>query len=179
MNKFHRLLRYDWPLHFVLLLTNWLPDNTPFLALRGWLACRFIGSCGKNLRLGRNLTLYNPIDIHIGTDVYIAYGGWLAAGGKINIENEVMIGPYVVISAGNHTRVNASFRYGEPDIPDISIGKGVWIGGHSSILGGISIGEGSLVAGGSTVIKGSYPKDSFIAGVPAKIKKTTKDKTID
>ncbi|MCO5259133.1 MAG: hypothetical protein M9916_03230 [Crocinitomicaceae bacterium] len=56
MTNLIRLLRYDWPLHFVLLLTNWLPDNVVFLRLRGYLAHFFFLSCGKNLRLGRNLT---------------------------------------------------------------------------------------------------------------------------
>ncbi len=177
MNKLQRLLRFDWPLHFVLLLTNWLPDNTPFLALRGWLAHYFIGTCGKNLRLGRNLTLYNPSNIHLGSDIYIAYGGWFSAGGEIKINNEVIIGPYVVIASANHTRKNGSFYYGEPEELQISIGAGTWIGAHVTITGATQIGCGSLIASGATIVRGNYPEDSFLAGVPAVIKKTINDKS--
>ncbi len=69
-----RLLRYDLPLHFVLRLTNWLPDNVMFIRLRGRLARPFFKSCGTRLGLGRNITFYNPSKIEIGEDVYIGYG---------------------------------------------------------------------------------------------------------
>lgn len=166
-----RNIRYDWPLHFVLLLTNWLPDNVIFLRLRGLLAKFFLGSCGKDFRLGRNITIYNSSLMHVGDNVYIAFGGWFAAGGVINIEDEVMFGPYVVLSAGNHTRSNGSFRYGGSERLDITIGRGSWVGAHSTILGGAFIGKGSLVASGATVTREIYPDDSFLAGVPAIIKK--------
>ena len=103
MIKAYRLIRYDLPLHFVLVLTNWLPDNVPFMRFRGWLASFFLAECGKNLTLGRNITLYNPSKIAIGSNVYIAYGCWLSATEKIVIEDEVLFGPYCVLTAGDHT----------------------------------------------------------------------------
>lgn len=175
MNNIWRLIRYDWPLHFVLLLTNWLPDNVIFLRLRGLLAGLFIGSCGKDLRLGRNITIYNSSFIHVGNNVYFAYGCWILAGGEVYIGDQVMFGPYVVLSAGNHTRLNSSFRYGEQEKLSVSIGCGSWVGAHTTILGGVSIGNGSLVASGATVIRGEYPNDSFLAGVPAVLKKRIED----
>lgn len=166
-----RNIRYDWPMHFVLLLTNWLPDNVLLMRVRGALASFFLGSCGKNLRMGRNITFYDSSSIRIGNNVYIAFGGWFAAGGVIQIDDEAIFGPYVVLAAGNHTRSNGSFRYGGSERLDITIGRGSWVGAHSTILGGASIGKGSLVASGATVTRGNYPDDSFLAGVPAVIKK--------
>jgi acetyltransferase-like isoleucine patch superfamily enzyme len=170
--NFYRNFRYDWPLHFALLLTNFLPDNVIFLRLRGALAAPFLGACGNNLRLGRNIVFYNPSSIEIGNDVYIAYGCWFMAGGKITIDDEAIFGPYVVVSAGNHTRINHSFRFGPPVCVPIHIQRGAWIGAHSTILGDTLIGEGCLIGSNASVTRGTYPANSFIAGVPAVIKKT-------
>jgi hypothetical protein len=42
LKKLYRLQRFDWPLHFVLLFTNWLPDNVFFMNLRGFFASFFL-----------------------------------------------------------------------------------------------------------------------------------------
>ena len=162
-----RLLRYDLPLHFVLLLTNWLPDMVSILRLRGYLVHFFLGQCGKNFRLGRNVTFYNPQNISIGNDVYIAYGNWFSAGENITIGNEVIIGPYCVLASSNHTKKEGSFRYGLPIQKSIIIGNGCWIAGQCSVLAGCSIGNGVLVAANS-VVNGEIKADMICAGSPAR-----------
>lgn len=162
-----RLLRYDLPLHFVLRLTNWLPDNVRFIRLRGRLARPFFKSCGRRLGLGRNITFYNPSQIEIGDDVYIAYGCWFNGSGGISIKDEVLFGPYAVIVTSNHTLLNESYRFGEPIKAPILIGKGAWIAAHVTILAGTEIGKGALVAANSVVSK--VVNDlTIMGGVPAK-----------
>ena len=168
MNKFFRLFRYDWPLHFVLLFTNWLPDNVIFLQIRGFLVKPFFGSCGSNLRLGRNITFYNPTNIHIGNDVYIAYGCWFMAGKCIRIGNGVMYGPYCITVTSNHTKINESYRFGEPQQEPIKIGSGSWIGGNVVITAGSNIGKGVNVAA-TAVVRCDIPNSVMVGGVPARI----------
>ena len=168
INNLLRNLRYDWPLHFVLFSTNWLPDNVIFLRLRGTLSRPFLGSCGTNLRLGRCITFYNPASIHIGRDTYIAHGCWFLAGGQIKVGNEVMFGPYCVVVSSNHTRLNGSFRFGQPEKLPISIGCGSWVASHVSITAGSNIGKGVLVAAGA-VVTGEIPPNMVIGGVPARV----------
>jgi len=175
MTRWRTLLRYDWPLHFILYLTNWLPDNVIFLTIRGSLVRPFLGKCGKNLKLGRNLTFYNPSRIHIGNDVYIAYGCWLAGGGVISIEKEVLIGPYCVIVAGSHLRKDLSFRFGETRNEGILIGAGSWISAHVTISGGSKIGVGCLVAANAAVSGTEFPPRMLCGGVPAKVIKPISD----
>jgi len=55
MDKIFRILRYDWPLHLVLLLTNTLPDNVLFMRLRGFLLRPFFKKCGHNFRVARGI----------------------------------------------------------------------------------------------------------------------------
>lgn len=166
-SKLYRLLRFDWPLHFVLLFTNWLPDNVVFLRLRGWLTSPFFGKCGKDLRLGRGIVFYNASRIQIGSHVYIAKGCWFSAGDPIKISDEVMFGPNVVVASSNHTMENGSFRYGKATGAAIVIGKGSWIGANCTITSGTIICEGVLV-GANSVAKGQFAARSFYAGNPAK-----------
>ena len=167
MNRVVNLLRYDWPLHVVLLLTFWLPDNVQALRLRGYLAHFFLRKCGRNFRLGRNVTLYNPAKIEIGNDVYIAYGNWFSAAEMIIIEDEVIIGPYCIFASSNHTKMNGSFRYGPPVEAPVRIGRGSWIAGQCSVLAGSEIGSGVLVAANS-VVTGELRDDFMYAGSPVK-----------
>lgn len=167
MNSLKRILRYDLPLHFVLLFTNWLPDLIIFIRFRGFLASFFLGNCGKNLRLGRSITFYNPQNINIGNNVYIAYGNWFSAGDKIVLENEVVVGPYNVFASSDHTKENNSFRYGKVRGKPINIGKGTWIGANCTITAGTNLGKGCLVAANSCITK-SFEDNKMIAGIPAK-----------
>lgn len=171
MSNFKRLLRYDWPLHFVLLLTNWMPDNVQVLRLRGLLAAPFFLKCGRNLRLGRNITFYNPSKISIGNDVYIALGNWFMAVEEISIGDEVLFGPYNVIVTSNHTMQNGSFRYGKSSVAPISIGKGSWVGANCTIVKGITIGNGCAVGANSLVNK-DVQSYTLVGGNPAKLIRT-------
>lgn len=168
MNKLHRLLRYDWPLHFVLLFTNWLPDNVPFLKLRGWLAHFFLPRCGTNLRLGRGVVLYNPSIIAIGSNVYVAYGNWFSANETITLEDEVVIGPKNVFASANHTKRDGSFQYGMPKSHPIKVGRGTWIGANCTITAGVEIGKGSLI-GANTVVTKNVPDNVLFAGNPGRV----------
>ena len=174
MSKFKRIIRYDLPIHFALLLTNWLPDNVIFLRFRGWLISPFFKKCGKNLRLGRNITFYQSFNIEIGDDVYIALGNWFCASTTIKIASEVQFGPYCIIVSGNHSRKNGSFRYANPVIKPIEIGFGTWIGGNCSVLAGSEIGKGSVISANS-VVKGEVPPNSLFVGNPGSVVKTFHD----
>lgn len=174
MNKIYRLFRYDWPMHFILILTNWLPDSVFFIRLRGALIRPFFKSCGKKLGVGRNVTFYNPSMIEIGNWVYIAYGCWFSPGNGIEIEDEVLFGPYNVIATSNHTRLNGSFRFGQPRGEKILFKKGSWIGANCAILAGSVIGAGTVV-GANTVVVGNVPDNCVFAGNPGLIKKQLND----
>ena len=156
-------IRYQWPLHFILFITNWLPDNVIFIKLRGFLVRPFFKSCGKRLGIGRNVVFYNSSKISIGDDVYIAYGSWIAAADEIIIGNEVLFGPYNVVVSANHTRFNGSFRFGEPSLGEIIFEKGVWMGAHCTTTASSTVKEGSLVAS-NTVVKGVVDANSLYAG---------------
>lgn len=170
MNKFYRLLRYDWPMHFALFFTNWLPDNVVLMRFRGWLISPFFGKCGKNLRVGRYNVFYESYNMQIGNDVYIAYGNWFNASATITIEDEVLFGPKSIIVASNHGRKDGSFRYGPSTVTPIKVGFGSWVGGNCAVLAGTTIGNGSVIAA-NTVVRGTVPPNCVFAGNPGVVKK--------
>lgn len=174
MQKLGVYLRYDWPLHFLLWITNGLPDNVIFLRLRGWLVKPFLGKCDGNLRIGRFVDIYNPSMLRLGRDIYIAYGCVFLANSEITVGDEVLFGPYAVISSSNHTRINRSYRYGRTECAPVSLGRGVWVGAHSVITAGSIVGEGSVVAAGAVVAE-EVPADVIVGGVPAKVIKRLGD----
>ena len=168
MKKIWHYFRYDWPIHFIIFFTNWLPDNVIFLRIRGALLRPFFGSCGKDLRVGRNVIFHNPKLLTIGAHVLITYGCSIMATDSIVIGDEVMFGPYCVVISGNHTSVNGSYRYGPPFLSPIVIGKGSWIGSHVVITAGSEIGENALIAAGAVVTK-KIPSNVIAGGIPVRI----------
>ena len=168
MKKLWVYLRYDWPVHFIRLMTNWLPDNVVFLRLRGVLLKPFFKQCGKDLRIGRNTFFYRPSLISFGDHVYLAYGCSLMADEQINIGNDVMFAPFSVVVTGNHTSKNGSFRYGPAQTAPVEIGRGCWVGVHAVITPGVSIGENTLIAAGA-VVTADIPSGVVAGGVPARV----------
>lgn len=169
MNKWFRLLRYDWPLHFVLMLTNWLPDNLVVIKFRGWLASHFFLKAGKSLQIGRHVTFYNPSKIIMGDNVYIATGCWFSCTYGFEIESDVLFGPYVVVVTSNHSLEKGAYYWGNPvKTEKVLIQYGSWIGAHATILPGAIINRGVLLAANS-VFSGSSEAYGIYGGVPAKM----------
>ncbi len=114
------------------------------------------------------------------------------ASGDIKIGNRVIFSPNVMVLTGRHDFINGrrvsvnpeydngSWGGSELEVPstgfDISIGDGVWVGAGAIILGAVSIGSDSIVTAGAVVTK-SFPKNSIIAGIPAKSIGSTLDRT--
>ena len=161
-----RIIRYCW-IHLVMWLTSCLPDLRPILCLRGMMIRLALKQCGKNLQVARNVYIAFPNCLKLGRDVFIAYGAWIHAGGGITIEDEVQIGPYAVIIAGNHSLSDGSARFGHGNRAPIHLQKGCWIGAHVTVTKGVTIGTGAIVAANAVVTKDVSPY-STVGGIPAR-----------
>jgi len=163
----HKLvLLYAW---LVRTLLFFLPDMPLLMRFRGFLYGLAMKKCGRNFQVAHS-TIINGIDLcSIGKDVYIANGCSLILNGILTIGDEVIFGPGVLLSSGNHQFDGNSFRHSESKIQDVEIGEGSWIGGNSSILGNASIPEKTVIAAGSVVTKNCCKEGSGIyGGIPAK-----------
>jgi maltose O-acetyltransferase len=169
-----RILRYLW-FHIVMSVTAWLPDFRPALRLRGFLLRPCFQACGKNFQIARRVTINFPNHLVIGCDVYIATGCWLHAWGGIILEDEVQLGPYVVLATGDHTRLAGSYRYGKSELAPIRLCRGAWVAAHATVTRGVTLGRGALLAANSVATL-DVPNYSVAGGVPARIIKKEKSR---
>lgn len=168
MKNKYNLIRYSLPFHFFSWLTACLPDNIIFLKLRGWLLSYFVKSSGKNLQIGRDVTIYNPAYISFGNNVYVAKGCFFSSSGGIEIGDNVLFGPYVVMVTSDHSMKDGAYYFGEPiNIGKVKIKGGSWIAAHATVLSKTTIEEGVLVAA-NAVIRGRTEAYKIYGGVPAK-----------
>ena len=108
--------------------------------------------------------------IKIGNNVGIGEFAYLGGAGGLEIGDDCIIGQYLSCHPENHNYQNTTtiIRNQGVNRQGIKIGKNCWIGSKVTILDGVEIGDGCIVAAGAVVTK-SFPNNSIIAGVPAKL----------
>jgi acetyltransferase-like isoleucine patch superfamily enzyme len=103
--------------------------------------------------------------LEIADDVAIGHGAAVAAFRHVTIGAGTRIAPFVIIMDTDfHV---AGDRSGEAQSEPISIGAGVRIGSHVTVLRGSNIGDGAVVAAGS-VVAGKVRAGATVSGVPAR-----------
>jgi len=132
---------------------------------------------GKNFYLGPNSILhgYYKNKFKIGNNVFISAGCNIYGAGGLVIEDNVGIGPGVIILGSSHRLdelkpINQSELVYKP----IRIKEGADIGAGAIIMGGVTIGRGTQVGAGAVVTK-SVEDNLIVAGVPARLLRSRYD----
>lgn len=134
--------------------------------------------CGNNVSMGIfthiNLTgsfKYLAVGMKVGNNVGLGSHGHYGSGvGGLEIGDDTIIGNYVSFhpETHNYEDLNVPIRLQGVRGKGIKIGKNCWIGAKTTFLDGTEIGDGCIVAAGA-VVKGVFPKNSIIGGIPAKV----------
>jgi acetyltransferase-like isoleucine patch superfamily enzyme len=106
-------------------------------------------------------------DTRVGRNVFINQNCTFYDLGGLDIADDVMIGPNVSLITSGHP-LEPSRRRAAVIAKPIAIGRNVWIGAGTTIIGGVSVGENSVVAAGSVVTK-DVPPDTLVGGNPARV----------
>ena len=142
--------------------------------IRNYLAKRRLKSCGENVVFCGGIKFHRPKGISIGNNVWIGERARFSGDGGAGIEigNNVIFGPEVVIWSSNHNYYSPEMLpYDKELVPrKVTIEDNVWIGCRACIAPGVTIGEGAVVAMGA-VVTNDVPKGAVVGGNPAKVLK--------
>jgi acetyltransferase-like isoleucine patch superfamily enzyme len=92
--------------------------------------------------------------------------------GGIYLGDHVLIGPNVTIASVNHRMEPQERRH--LNLKSVYIHQNAWLGANVTVTPGVVIGENAVVAAGAVVTR-NVPKNTVVAGVPARIIKKIKD----
>ncbi|TCI05668.1 acyltransferase [Corallincola luteus] len=112
------------------------------------------------------------LSIRIGENVGIGEFAHIGGAGGVSIGNDTIIGAYFSVHPENHnfSDLSAPIRLQGVNHQGISIGNNCWIGAKVTVLDGAVVGDGCVIAAGA-VVKGAFPDNCIIGGVPARILK--------
>lgn len=134
------------------------------------------------------IVFHGRSQIDTGVKLFVGSGAMLEMGDKTKICDMVNVGCYKYIGVGKMSRIthrcqlmdtnyhfvaNMSSRTIPSAIRPIKIGRNVWVGNSTTIMGGTIIPDYQIVASNSLVNKElNVPPYSIIGGIPAKLIKT-------
>ena len=129
-----------------------------------------IGSYSKLLSTS-HLATYG-VGLKMGNNSAIGDFTHFGAAGGITIGTDVIMGSYISFHSENHNFQDPSKLIREQGVNSkgITIGNNVWVGAKVTFLDGAFLGNNCVVAAGA-VVKGVFPDNVIIGGVPAKILK--------
>jgi len=116
-------------------------------------------------------------EIIIGDDVICNSDVHIGAINKIIIGNNVLMASRIYISDHSHGNISIDDLKDVPGMRPlyskgpVIIEDNVWIGEGVCILPGVTIGKNCII-GANSVVNKSFPKNSVIAGIPARLIKT-------
>lgn len=131
-------------------------NNSRIGAFSKLLSTSHLSVYGKGFKIGNNSGMGDYC--HIG-----------AAGG-IEIGNDVIMGSYISFHSENHNYQNPKQLIREQGVNSkgIKLGDNIWVGAKVTFLDGAIVGNNSIIAAGA-IVKGEFPDNVIIGGIPAKI----------
>lgn len=146
--------------------------------------CEIQGVSQKGIHLGDNVTIgrfamIRPsgyygrepgMGLYVGNRSSIGQNCFIGCSGWIQIGNNVMMSPGVMLFAENHLFDRTDMPMKDQGVrrEPIIIEDDTWLASGSIILSGVRVGRGAIVAAGAIVTE-DVPPGAIVGGVPAKV----------
>ncbi len=105
--------------------------------------------------------------ISIGTGSYVNAGCWFEGRDEIEIGENCLLGPEVLILTSTHALGTDGEIDRATESRRVKIGDGSWIGARATVLPGVTIGAGAVIAAGAVVTE-DCEAGGVYGGVPAR-----------
>jgi acetyltransferase-like isoleucine patch superfamily enzyme len=130
------------------------------------LAKRVFRSCGENFKAFHFVKISFGYNMEVGDDVVIHRHVLLDDRGGIRIGSGASVSDFANVYSHSHDIVDAC----EVDTPVTSLGRGVRIAYHATVLAGVSIADDTLVGAHATVTKDTEPHSVYVGSPARKIR---------
>ncbi|WP_445449087.1 acyltransferase [Enterococcus lactis] len=169
-------MKYVYIFFFVVLNKIFIPYRLKrcesfFRIIKNSIAKKLFANIGKNAVIRPNVKLSYLNHISLGNNSSIGDRSLIVAAEKVNIGNDVLMGPEIMIFTQNHEIPPLGIKLIDGGIvkKKVCIEDNVWIGARTIILPGAIIQQGTVIAAGSVVPGKTYPPNVVLGGNPAKI----------
>lgn len=143
------------------------------VSMSPYLGCRLRGALLRSLKLDIDPTAKISRGTRLGGN-HISFGRYAGANEEcwiddhVSLEDNVRMGPRVMILTQSHTIGTAASRLDKPDtMKPVRIGAGSWLHAQVSVMPGAHVAPGCVILAGSVVTKPTLPNGIY-AGAPAK-----------
>ena len=106
--------------------------------------------------------------IFVGSRVFVNTNCVILDCARVEIGDDVQIGPGVHIYAATHPVDPVARRHGLELAAPVTIGSDVWLGGGTIVCPGVTIGSGSTIGAGSVVVA-DIPSGVLAVGNPCRV----------
>ncbi|MBK8817496.1 MAG: acyltransferase [Methylococcaceae bacterium] len=138
-----------------------------------WAKAATIFPDARNLVLDVRADIKYPQNIRMGAHVIIGADCQIGAMASVEISDHVRMSRGVTIETAS-LEISGTLPYSHKAKP-IIIGKGVWLGAHVIVLGGVTIGEGAVIGAGAIVTRDVSPHSIVVGASTRQWAKITSD----
>lgn len=127
------------------------------------------GRIGTGAMIWDNVQIDFPAKLVIGARSSVNRGSVLNCGGGIEIGQDVLIGPNVILYSQNHVYADSVRPISEQGyvLERLTIEDDVWIASNAVVLPGVTVAKGCVIGAGAVVTKSTEPCGVYV-GSPAR-----------
>ncbi len=127
-----------------------------------------LGGMGSDVEIVAPFFCDYGSNIFIGSRVFLNTNCVILDCARVQIGDDVQIGPGVHLYAATHPLDPEERRTGLERAAPVTVGSDVWLGGGAIVCPGVTIGSGTTIGAGSVVL-GDVPAGVLAVGNPCRV----------